>query len=258
MAQARLHVDLPDGPWVGEVSREFPEARIQVLTATPGEGAGFALVEITADDIEEILAAIEAHETIAELSVMSLSDGVATVQVEAHAPLLMAAARQAGIPIEMPVEIADGVARIDVTGAHERVAEFGHTLREIGANFEVEYVQQRLNPDELLTERQREILLEAVDLGYYEVPRTCTLTEVADHVGIAKSTCSEVLQRVERTVVREFVDDLPRTPMAFDDETARDPVRSDWATPLGPGESIVLSRWCPRAIEGDRATRLHL
>jgi len=51
---------------------------------------------------------------------MALSDGVATVQVEAHAPLLMAAARQAGIPIEMPVEIENGVARIDVTGAHAR------------------------------------------------------------------------------------------------------------------------------------------
>jgi len=40
----------------------------------------------------------------------------------------MAAARQAGIPIEMPVEIENGVARIDVTGAHERVADFGKML----------------------------------------------------------------------------------------------------------------------------------
>jgi len=65
-------------------------------------------VKITADDIDEILDAIEIHETIEEVSVMALSDGVATVQVEAHAPLLMAAARQAGIPIEMPVEIENG------------------------------------------------------------------------------------------------------------------------------------------------------
>jgi len=42
------------------------------------------------------------------------------------------------------------------------------------------------------------------------------LTEIAEHVGIAKSTCSETLQRVERTIVREFVDDLPRNPIEFD------------------------------------------
>lgn len=222
MAQARLHVDLPDGPWVGEVSREFPDARIQVLTATPGDGAGFALVQITADDIDSLLDAIEAHDTIVEASVMALNDGVATVQVEAHAPLLMVAAQRAGVPIEMPVEIEDGIARIDVTGAHERVAEFGQMLRTVGAKFEVEYVQQRLNPGGSLTDRQREVLFEAVERGYYDVPRTCTLTEVAEHVGIAKSTCSETLQRVERTIVREFVDDLPRHPIEFDsvnDET---------------------------------------
>jgi predicted DNA binding protein len=73
-----------------------------------------------------------------------------------------------------------------------------------------------VNPGGSLTERQREVLFEAVDRGYYDVPRETTLTEVADRVGIAKSTCSEVLQRVERTIVREFVDDLPRRPVDFE------------------------------------------
>ncbi|WP_128906054.1 helix-turn-helix domain-containing protein [Halorubrum amylolyticum] len=222
MAQARLNVDLPDGPWVGEVSREFPEARIQVLSATPGDGAGFALVKITADDIDEILDAIAVHDTIEEISVMALNNGVATVHVEAHAPLLMAAAQQAEIPIEMPVQIENGVARIDITGAHERIADFGKMLRGVGAEFNVAYVQQQLNPGESLTERQRELLFEAVDHGYYDVPRTCTLTELAGEVGIAKSTCSEALQRVERTIVREFVDDLPRKQIEFDSSAGTD------------------------------------
>lgn len=222
MAQARLNVNLPNGPWVGEVSREFPGARIEVLSATPGDGVGFALVKITADSVDEILDAIDVHDTIEEVSVMALSDGVATVQVEAHAPLLMAAARQAGIPIEMPVQIENGVARIDITGDHERVADFGKMLRGVGAEFDVEYIQQRLNPGESLTDRQREVLFEAVERGYYDVPRTCTLTEVAEHVGIAKSTCSEVLQRVERTIVREFVDDLPRNPIEPDSSVNSD------------------------------------
>ncbi len=213
MAQARLLVQLPDGPWVSEVSREHPDARFQVLTATPGDGAGFALVRITAPDVDAILDAMHAHETLAEVSVMASDEGMVTVQIEAGAPLLLIAAQQSGIPIEMPVEIENGVARIDVTGEHERVAEFGNQLRAMGLEFDVEYVQQRVNPGGSLTDRQRELLFSAVELGYYDVPRECTLTELAEHVGIAKSTCSETLQRVERTIVREFVDDLPRHPM---------------------------------------------
>ncbi|MDZ5810948.1 helix-turn-helix domain-containing protein [Halorubrum sp. AD140] len=216
MPQARLLVDLPDGPWIADVSREFPDAGFRVLTAVPGESAGFALVRITARDADAVLSAMRDHAALASVSVMARDDGVATVRIETNAPLLLLAAKRSGLPIEMPLDIEDGVAEIEVTGEHERVAEMGRRLRELGLEFEVERVRQRVNPARLLTDRQRELLLTAVDLGYYDVPRRATLTEVAEHVGIAKSTCSETLQRVERTMVREFVDDLPSRPLDAD------------------------------------------
>ena len=222
MPQARLLVDLPDGPWIADVSREFPDAGFRVLTAVPGESAGFALVRVTARDVDAVLSAMEAHEALASASVMAREDGVATVRLETDAPLLLLAAKRSGLPIEMPLDIEDGVAAVEVTGEHERVAEMGRRLSDLGLRYEIERVRQRVDPARLLTDRQRELLLAAVDLGYYDVPRRATLTEVADHVGIAKSTCSETLQRVERTVVREFVADLPNRPSDPEVET-RDP-----------------------------------
>jgi hypothetical protein len=212
MPQARLLVDLPDGPWIADISREFPDAGFRVLTAVSGESAGFALVKVTARDVDAVLSAMDAHETLASASVMAQEDGVATIRLETDAPLLLLAAKRSGLPIEMPLDIEDGVATVEVTGEHERVAEMGRRLSDLGLQFEVERVRQRVDPARLLTDRQREVLLTAVDLGHYDVPRRATLTEVAEHVGIAKSTCSETLQRVERTVVREFIDDLPNRP----------------------------------------------
>lgn len=49
----------------------------------------------------------------------------------------------------------------------------------------------------------------AVEAGYYDTPRTCTLTELADEVGLAKSTCSEILHRAEEIIVKEFIENLP-------------------------------------------------
>lgn len=220
MPQARLLVDLPDGPWIADVSREFPDAGFRVLAAVPGESAGFALVRVTARDADAVLSAMEGHDALTAVSVMAREDGVVTARVETDAPLLLLAAKRSGLPIEMPLDIEDGVAEVEVTGEHERVAEMGRRLREVGLEFEVERVRQRVNPARLLTDRQRELLLAAVDLGYYDVPRRATLTEVADHVGIAKSTCSETLQRVQRTVIREFVDDLPSRPLEDEPEIA--------------------------------------
>lgn len=195
------------------MSREFPDAGFRVLTAVPNEGAGFALLRLTARDVDAVLTAMRGHVALSKVSVMARGEGVATVRIETGAPLLLLAAKRSGLPIEMSLDIENGVAEVDVTGEHERVAALGKRFDEMGLDYEVERVRQRVDPVRLLTDRQQELLLAAVELGYYDVPRRSTLTEVADHVGIAKSTCSETLQRVERTVVREFVDDLPNRPL---------------------------------------------
>jgi hypothetical protein len=51
---------------------------------------------------------------------------------------------------------------------------------------------------------------EAIDRGYYDTPRQTTLVELADDVGIAKSTCSEILHRVEERVMKEYRRDTDR------------------------------------------------
>ena len=50
-----------------------------------------------------------------------------------------------------------------------------------------------------------DLLGTAIERGYYDTPRTCTLTELADAVGLAKSTTSEKLHRAEEKVVKEFL-----------------------------------------------------
>jgi predicted DNA binding protein len=57
-----------------------------------------------------------------------------------------------------------------------------------------------------LTDRQRWLLHEAMERGYYDTPRRITLVELADELGIAKSTCSETLHRCEGRVMEQFVD----------------------------------------------------
>ncbi|MGK2230049.1 MAG: putative DNA binding protein, partial [Methanobacteriota archaeon] len=46
----------------------------------------------------------------------------------------------------------------------------------------------------------------AHELGYYDTPREISLSEVANEMDIAKSTCSEILHRAEGKVVSEFLE----------------------------------------------------
>lgn len=59
--------------------------------------------------------------------------------------------------------------------------------------------------ESLLTDRQRQLLDAAVRMGYFEVPRRCTLAELATGVGVDKSTASTVVRRGEGRIVKWFL-----------------------------------------------------
>jgi predicted DNA binding protein len=212
MPQARLRVELPDGPWIADVSRKHPNAVFEILTALPEEGRGLGLLRFRSSSVDAILEEIRAHETIEDLSIIQETETTATIQIVTTRPMILLAAKQAGIPIEMPVEITDGTATVDVSGAHDRLSELGEQFAAMGIDFEIEHIQQRLQPTQLLTERQRDLLDAAVSEGYYDTPRECTLTELAEEVGLAKSTCSETLHRAEEVVMKKFVEELLPAP----------------------------------------------
>ncbi len=209
MTRATLAITLPDHVWITQVSTTFPDATFRILATVLGNESGFALVSLTGEGAPEIVESMNDHPQIAELTLVTWNEREATVHFETTTPLLLFCSREAGIPIRSPVEISDGEATVEATGSREQLSELTERLERFGFQFRVEQVAERFHEDRLLSGRQRELVLRAVERGYYDTPRRCSLSELADHLGIAKSTCSETLHRAEETIVKRFVEDLP-------------------------------------------------
>jgi len=207
MPRAELHLTIPETVWIGDLSRRYPDATFSVLSALPAEGSGVGLVEITAaDHLPALLEAVKADDEVTDLDVLSHHGDTALVQFETSTPLLLTAVQDSGIPLEMPFDLVDGEATWEITAPQEALSTLGRQLEEFGIPFRVERIEQTVRPEHLLTDNQRELVATAVDLGYYDTPRECSLTELADEVGLAKSTCSETLHRAEERIVKEFLD----------------------------------------------------
>lgn len=56
--------------------------------------------------------------------------------------------------------------------------------------------------DALLTDRQREVVKTAVELGYYDIPRTASQEEIATELDCASSTTAEHLRKAEARVLQ--------------------------------------------------------
>jgi len=210
MPRAELRITVPEATWVGELSRAHPSARFRVLVALGDDDSGVALVELADDDdVEAVLEGMQSAEAVVSVDVLRRGDRGALVQFETTTPLLLTVARRSGVPLELPVDPVDGEIRREVTASRERLSELGDTLSEFGVRFVVEAVHRDVDAAELLTDRQRRLLEAAVERGYCDTPRGCTLTELAERLGIAKSTRSGALHRAEGAVIKRFLADGP-------------------------------------------------
>jgi len=91
-----------------------------------------------------------------------------------------------------------------------QVGQFHNYCSEFDIPIEVERVYP-LTEDALqgrtfdLTPEQREAMLLALDAGYFEIPRSVTLEELAADLGISQQAASERLRRATVTVVENAV-----------------------------------------------------
>lgn len=207
MPEACLTLTLPEETWIGEVTRRYPEATFSILAAVTDDDAGVGVAEISADDLLSLVEDLTDHGSLASVELLEYQGRTALVQFRTDEPMLLFAARGSGLPVEMPFDIQDGKAAWELTTTRETLSGLVTQLDMLGIPFEVEEIHEDVGVRESpLTDRQWRLVETAVEEGYYDTPRGTTLTELADTVSIAKSTCSETLHRAEERIVKYFVE----------------------------------------------------
>lgn len=205
MPEAKLTLTIPERAWPGEVTRAYPAARIRILAAMAEPESGVGLAEIAAADIDAVIDDIRDHPSVDSMEVLQRTSGDSLVQFRTELPLLLFAARDSGLPLELPFEIRDGEATWTLTASQESISALGDQFSALGITYNVDYLRPNVGgTDDLLTARQQTLVAQAIEEGYYDTPRDCSLTELANSVGLAKSTASETLHRAEERIMKEF------------------------------------------------------
>lgn len=121
---------------------------------------------------------------------------------------LMELTREHELVLDTPIEYnSDGSIRVSVIGQDDTVQK---AIDRVPDNVRLELEQlSDYDPElrelsSLLTDRQREILDAAVEVGYYRVPRNATHEDIADLVGISTTTVGEHLRKIEARLLSEI------------------------------------------------------
>jgi predicted DNA binding protein len=203
--RARFRIELPAGIWIRDVSTAFPEATLRLLTGVPKGDRALELGEVRAEDAEPVAEAIRTHPDVTAYESLYADEGRAIAQYEAVEQALYEFLWASSLPPEFPIVVEDGEMAFDLTATRAQFEAFGDALDRRGANYELLTLVHTDEEDGLLTDRQAECLAVAHREGYFDVPRECSLTDVADSLGVDTSSASETLRRATDRVVGQFL-----------------------------------------------------
>jgi hypothetical protein len=108
-----------------------------------------------------------------------------------------------------PLGIGDGKIKFSYLGNEKQIKDFLKRMELIGIHYRVALLADAnfspTSPINLLTEKQRLVLLEAHKLGYYDIPRRITSEKLGYRLGLANSTVVEHLRKAEQRLVAHIL-----------------------------------------------------
>jgi len=163
-------------------------------------------------DLQRAQSILEDRPDVLQCDVFGREEGFAYIHAEVTEIVqqLLTIEREREVLIETPIEFkAEGQLRVTLLGDDrtlQRAIADAPTEVDVRLEETGDYQPDLDEMATLLTERQREVLAAAVEMGYYRTPRETTCGAIADRLDIAEGTVVEHLQKVESTVLPTLVE----------------------------------------------------
>jgi predicted DNA binding protein len=200
---ARIKIKFPDKIWISELFKSFPDVRMEIQYFLPYDlenSIGNSIIELKHYDLKSIIDLIRAHESVLEFSILEQEDNLVKFNVKTYDPYLLYALIKCGVLVDFPVNVRQGNAYWRLIANRERIDQ----LLTIFDNRKIDYELLRIgnspynleNEAHKLTLEESNVLNEAINRGFFEIPREISLEDLANHLGKSKSALSVMLRKI--------------------------------------------------------------
>jgi predicted DNA binding protein len=200
---ARIKIKFPDKIWISKIFRKFHDVKMEISHFLPYDlekSIGNSIIEIWHYNIESIISEIKNHESVFEFSILEREENRLKINVKTFDPYLLYGVIKFGVLVNFPVNVKDGYAYWKLISTRERIDKLltlfenkgmDVTLLKIGNSpYEIDDNASKLSFDEAT------ILEQAINSGFFEVPRKISLEELANKLGKSKSALSVMLRKI--------------------------------------------------------------
>ncbi|MFX0047968.1 MAG: helix-turn-helix domain-containing protein [Candidatus Hermodarchaeota archaeon] len=203
--QIKLSIDIPQGKWLATYNKNYPELSFHILSNfLIRENLGITSFQIRGSSILHFITDFKEKSENRDYQILYESEDLVILNIKEIDPWILNTLVKTELLISYPVLVKDGKLLIEAITNRSKVDKFLIQLKKKEIKAKIERIGYYYKST-LLTERQNEIVNRAYYNGFFNIPRSISLSKFAEELKISKSALSETLRRIFKKLAHNYL-----------------------------------------------------
>jgi predicted DNA binding protein len=198
-------IKMPPKKWLSILSKKLPHFEILIQSVVPiSKSIGHCILQISRNEISSYIDVIMKHNLRTEPIILHQTDNLIIISIKLKDPWIVSTVFKNRAMIKFPIKVQDGFVFLNLIGKRTDIdsiftqfetKEIMYNIKQIG-----KYRRQKI-----FTKKQEAVIKKSHELGFYDIPRKISLTELAKKFHISPSALSELLRRIQKKFTYDYL-----------------------------------------------------
>jgi predicted DNA binding protein len=205
IVQIKLSIEIPQDKWLATFNQKYPELNFQILSNfLIGPNSGITSFQIRGKSVKQFISDFKDSLSNTAFQILFKGEDIVILNVKEVDPWILNNLVKTELLVSYPVLVKEGKIRMEAITSRSKVDRFLAQLKKKGIIAKIERIGYYYKST-LLTQRQNEIVNLAYQRGFFNIPRTVSLTKFATDLKISKSALSETLRRIFKKLASNYI-----------------------------------------------------
>jgi len=205
IVQIKLSIDIPQDKWLATFNKKYPELNFQILSNfLIGTNSGITSFQIRGPSVKQFIFDFKDNLSKDTSQILFEGEDLVILNVKEVDPWILNNLVKTELLVSYPVLVKEGKIRMEAITSRSKVDRFLAQLKKRDIKAKIERIGYYYKST-LLTQRQNEIVNIAYQKGYFNIPRSISLSDFAKNLNISKSALSEILRRIFKKLANNYL-----------------------------------------------------
>ncbi len=200
----RFKLEIPAGKWLRLLSEKYPHVDLKILSMfLIDKNRGNLLLKIEGVALGNVMSQIIENLKGIDSKLLVNTSSLLLLQLKMTEPWILRVLTDLRLMIRYPVDVKRGWFEFEFVADRSKIDNlFNFFDRE---KFKIQLRRiSHFRRKKILTEKQREVLNHLLQVGYFEIPRKKSMTEISRALNISTSALSEMLRRIQKKLAMNY------------------------------------------------------